>query len=158
MSGELAVLSVGEGDMKFSFDKAQPAEVIRARRVVADMLRRGYALLVEVERGGEKRFERVQRFDEATDSYVIADFDPQYDPSAPEIIAVRKEVESEQGQGAKATGAAETPVRDAAVAKPKRGRPLGSGKGRRSGVKGGGTRKIPAFSAKAIAVGRSAGG
>jgi len=39
--GEVAILSVGEGDTKLTFDKNNPAETIRAARIVGDMLRRG---------------------------------------------------------------------------------------------------------------------
>lgn len=41
-----------------------------------DMLRRGYALLVEREDG---KYQRVHEFDESTNEYIIADFDPEYD-------------------------------------------------------------------------------
>ncbi len=73
---ELSILNVGAGDVKVSFDKSNPAERIRACRIVKDMLRRGYALLVEVERDGKKAFERALDFDEDRAEYIIADFDP----------------------------------------------------------------------------------
>ena len=73
--GELSILNVGDGDTKITFDKRNVGETIRAKRIITDMLRRGYALVVEVERKGEKAYERVQAFDEKTDSYIIADFD-----------------------------------------------------------------------------------
>jgi hypothetical protein len=47
MSATVGILNVGTGDTKLVFDKDDPAECIRAARIVADMLRRGYALLVE---------------------------------------------------------------------------------------------------------------
>lgn len=46
--GQIGILNVGAGDTKISFDKNNPAERIRSARIVTDMLRRGYALLVEV--------------------------------------------------------------------------------------------------------------
>lgn len=70
--GTVAVLNIGEGDIKLTFDKDNPAECIRAARVVKDMLRRGYALLVEVSVDGEKKFMRAKDFDEAVCEYVIA--------------------------------------------------------------------------------------
>ena len=66
-AGSIAILNVGAGDTRLSFDKANPAEAIRAARIVKDMLRRGYALLVEVERDGQKKIiigdkgERIKR-------------------------------------------------------------------------------------------------
>src|SRR5213596_1727716 len=79
MSGYLEILNVGAGDIKISFDKDDPAELIRAGRMVRDMLHRGYALLVKE---GE-RWTRVREFDESTGEYVIADFAPE-EPGAPE--------------------------------------------------------------------------
>jgi len=73
--GVLEILNVQGGDVKITFDKDNVSEAIRARRIVTDMLRRGYALVVEVDRGGVKAYERVQKFDEARGEYIIADLD-----------------------------------------------------------------------------------
>lgn len=75
-AGSVAILNVGEGDTKLSFDPSNPAERIRAARIVKDMLRRGYALLVEVEVDGKKVHQRATDFREDVCEYVIADFDP----------------------------------------------------------------------------------
>lgn len=75
-SGKVAVLNVGAGDIKLSFDPKNPAERIRAARIVKDMLRRGCALLVEVERDGVKAYERALDFDESHCEYIVADYDP----------------------------------------------------------------------------------
>jgi hypothetical protein len=75
-TGTVGILNVGEGDTKLSFDPKNPIERIRAARIVKDMLRRGYVLLIEVDKGGEKVFTRAQEFDETVCEYVIADFDP----------------------------------------------------------------------------------
>ncbi len=74
--GTVGILNVGDGDTKLSFDPANPAERIRAARIVRDMLRRGYALLVEIEQGGEKVFTRATEFRDDVCEYVIADLDP----------------------------------------------------------------------------------
>lgn len=133
MSGTLSILNVGSGDTKLSFDKSNPAECIRAGRIVTDMLRRGYALLVEVERNGERAYERVQAFDPDTSEYIIADFDPlAAEPDSTETIPNGSEAQAAQ-EGA--TPEAEPPRR-------KRGRP----------------RRVPAERANAVAVARSAGG
>ncbi len=91
--GQVGILNVGTGDTKLSFDKSNPAERIRAARIVADMIRRGYALMVEVERDGVKAFQRVEKFDEEKCEYIIADFDPITAQQADET-----EVENEQSQ------------------------------------------------------------
>ncbi len=95
MKGEVGVLNVGAGDTKLSFDPSNPAERIRAARIVRDMLRRGYALLVEVETDGRKAFTRAIDFDENVCEYVIADFDP---VAAAEADAEEETHAQEQGQ------------------------------------------------------------
>jgi hypothetical protein len=74
----LNVLNVGAGDIKLSFDKSDPAERIRAARIVRDMLKRGYALLIETGRDNQNRpvYTRALDFDENTCEYIIADYDP----------------------------------------------------------------------------------
>jgi hypothetical protein len=77
VNGTLGILNVGAGDTKLTFDKNNPAERIRAARIVKDMLRRGYALLIEVDDGqGGRTHQRATDFDENTCEYIIADFDP----------------------------------------------------------------------------------
>ena len=134
MSGTVGVLSVGAGDTKLSFDPSNPAERIRAARIVRDMLRRGYALLVEVERDGVKRFERAIDFDESVCEYVIADFDP--------MAAQRADKEQPHGNDEQNPA----PRSDAPAEAPRRGR------GRPAKV------SVPAESTRAFAVARISGG
>ena len=42
MAGTLEILNVGAGDVVITFDKTNPAEQIRAKRIIKDMLKRGY--------------------------------------------------------------------------------------------------------------------
>lgn len=79
MTASVRILNVGAGDTKLTFDKDNPADCIRAARIVKDMLRRGYALLVQVppEKADDKpTYQRVMEFREDTYEYIIADFDP----------------------------------------------------------------------------------
>lgn len=138
--GTVGILNVGDGDTKLSFDPKNPVERIRAARVVRDMLRRGYALLVEVERDGVKQFERATDFREDTCEYVIADFDHTVDAEAPRIelkdqthASKHRETETNEAAGAVAQAAPR-----------KRGRPA--------------KRAIPADSTRAISVAPIAGG
>lgn len=87
MSGTLEILNVGRGDVKISYDSNDAAEAIRAKRIINDMLRRGYALLVEV----DGKHSRVKEFDEKAGEYVIADFDPEAEepPSAEEQVTAQ---------------------------------------------------------------------
>lgn len=70
MTGEVGILNVGAGDTKLSFNSDDPAETIRAGRIVKDMLQRGYALLVRTEDG---KYQRALDFDESVNEYIIAD-------------------------------------------------------------------------------------
>jgi hypothetical protein len=143
--GEVAILSVGEGDTKLTFDKSNPAETIRAARIVGDMLRRGYALLVEVEQpDGSKAFQRVKRFDEATNEYIIADFDPSVASYEPIPRGIAPEIPDEEAGQAEADRPAET-IAETPAPRP-RGRPRKD-------------KRIPATGpTRAVAVARSAGG
>jgi hypothetical protein len=73
MNGEVGILNVGAGDTKLTFDKSNPAERERAARIVADMLKRGYALLVQVgKKNGEPLYQRAKAFDPKTCEYIVA--------------------------------------------------------------------------------------
>lgn len=130
MTGTIAVLNVGTGDTKLSFDKNNPAERIRAARIVTDMIRRGYALLVDI--GGGK-FQRVQRFDEECCEYIIADFDP--------VTAAEADKEEQENEQAPSEGQAAPAQRKPA---------------KRGG--GGGKLSLKAEQTSAVAIPRRAGG
>lgn len=70
--GVLSVMNVGAGDLTVHFDPRFPDEVKRARKMVEDMLRAGYALVVREEDGTHSP---VQEFDPETCTYVVADMD-----------------------------------------------------------------------------------
>ncbi len=128
--GEIGILNIGAGDTKIVFDKNNPADLIRSARIVRDMLRRGYALLVEVvDPDGTKRYTRVHDFIEDTCEYVIADLDPE--------IAARED-EKDESSSAPA--------------------PTGPGRGNRPKQPNRGKRKLPAAGTTGVAVARSAGG
>ena len=138
MSGMVSILNVGEGDTKLTFDNKNPAETIRASRIVVDMIRRGYALLVEVgQPDGTKAFQRVKRFDETKNEYIIADFKPRAVGPEPQPEMDDEET-GETSPGSEAEVGAEAPPP------------------RKRGVKG--ERRIRASGARAVAVARSAGG
>ncbi|MCF8532416.1 MAG: hypothetical protein K9G48_05390 [Reyranella sp.] len=76
--GEVRILSVGAGDTKLTFDPSKPADRDRAAKVVTDMLKRGYAILVQVgERDGKPLFQRAESFDEKTCEYIIVGAPPE---------------------------------------------------------------------------------
>lgn len=134
--GAIGILNVGAGDTKLVFDKDNPAECIRAARIVTDMLRRGYALMIEVTVNGEKKTQRVYEFREDTFEYIIADLDP--------TTAAKADLEElhEQSSAAPAPWQAN---QEGAGSKSKKGR----------GVK---TKAVSAHGVSGIAIGRVAGG
>lgn len=139
--GEMGILNVGAGDTKLSFDKNNPAEVIRSARIVRDMIRRGYALIIQVppkKKGGAITYQRVDDFREETCEYIIADLDP-------EVAAAADAEEGRVEKGNQTTASAATPFAAAGEQAPKRGR----WRPRRA---------IPAASTSGVAVARSAGG
>lgn len=142
VNGQVGILNVGAGDTKLTFDKSNPAERIRAARIVKDMIRRGYALLIEVDDGnGGKTHQRAHDFDENTCEYIIADFDP---ITAATIDATEPRTGIDDGPAHSIVKSeAETPV--GAPAAPRRGP-------RRR------TKRIPAERAGGVAVARSSGG
>lgn len=73
MTGQVAILNVAAGDTKLSFDPKNPDEAARAARIVKDMIRRGFVLLIEVGRDDKgPMYRRALDFDETTSEYIIA--------------------------------------------------------------------------------------
>lgn len=151
MTGEVGVLSVGAGDTKLIFDPNNPQDMIRAARIVKDMLRRGYSLLVAVPGSDPLMYQRAYDFDENTCEYIIADMDStpiKEDPSVERTTIVGESITQvapdEAAKPAEATQEASLP--HAASGR------TGKGKGKR------GTKRVPASSTKATAVARTAGG
>lgn len=136
MSGTVGILNVGCGDTKLVFDKDNPADCIRAARIVRDMLRRGYALMVEVEENGKKLYRRVLEFREDRYEYIIADLDP--------LVAQKEDAKE-------ATDVQEPAETEAAPATQGAEKPAPRHKGRR-------TKAISATAAKGVAIARTAGG
>ena len=61
------VLNTGHGDFELRFDPNKPDEVQKAKEIITDMLKRGYAIFV---RQG-KEFQRVRKFDVEKNVYII---------------------------------------------------------------------------------------
>jgi hypothetical protein len=71
--GSLRCLNVAGGDIKISFDTNNAGEAIRAKRIITEMMKRGYALLIEGKGG---KYQRAKGFDAKVGEYIIADYDP----------------------------------------------------------------------------------
>lgn len=70
MNGSISVLNIGKGDIKITFDKNDPIESERAKRIIMDMLRRGYSIFL---RDADNKLHKVETFDPETECYIIAD-------------------------------------------------------------------------------------
>jgi len=69
-AGTLEVLNCGEGHLEIKVTEKNRAEIERARRIIGDMLRRGYAIFVE---GKDGKMTRVRKFKPSTMTYIIAE-------------------------------------------------------------------------------------
>lgn len=71
--GSVGILNVGAGDTKLTFDSSNPDEVKRSARIVKDMIRRGFVLLIEVGKNDKGPiYQRAHDFDENTAEYIVA--------------------------------------------------------------------------------------
>lgn len=65
--GSLEILTSGIGHLKITFDKANPGEVERAKKIIEDMLRQSFTILVE----HEGTTSRVKKFDPEREVYIV---------------------------------------------------------------------------------------
>lgn len=86
-TGMLSVLNVGAGDIEVRFNPHQPEELDRAVRMLQDMQRRGYAILVKQDDGS---YVRAEGIDPTRAVYIISG-----EPAAVLAPAVVTEAEGE---------------------------------------------------------------
>lgn len=131
MDGSIGILNVGAGDTKLTFDPEKSEERKRAAAAVTEMLKLGFAILVQVgEKDGKPLFTRAEAFDPETCEYIIIGTPPE------EIDIPGKTVEGADKPGAGLGN----------------GQPLKGKRGRQPKV------RVPAHSTRAVSVARSAGG
>lgn len=71
ITGSLSVPSVGRGHLEISFTEGDAVQEEQARRVIEDMLKRGYSLFIHDETDPKKLI-KVRHFDAKHMRYVIA--------------------------------------------------------------------------------------
>lgn len=76
----LDILNAGKGHVEVRFDNNDPLEIERAKRIITDMLKRGYVLFIE---GKGKELTRVKSFDQVKGVYLIADLGEQAEAIEP---------------------------------------------------------------------------
>jgi hypothetical protein len=91
MQGQLGILNVGTGDTKLTFDAKNPVERARAAGIVKDMLKRGFAIMVEVGmKDGKPLYQRAESFDPNTCEYIIAGGPDEHIDLGIEVPAAKK--------------------------------------------------------------------
>ncbi len=73
--GMLEILSVGRGDIKISLDHNNPEDVENARKLIEELLTKGYGVFVETDKG----LSRVRKFNPKRMTYSIMEFVDQID-------------------------------------------------------------------------------
>lgn len=134
MKPGLDILNTGHGHAEVHFDNNDPIELERGKRIIEDMLRRGYLLFIE---GDDGKVVRVESFCAKTGRYIIGDC---------ALYAGAEPLHSEP----EAPNPAQTEER------PSTGEftPIKRGRGRPRKTKG----AVPMEKVRATAMGRSAGG
>lgn len=96
----LAILNVGAGDTKLSFDKSKPVERERAARIVTDMLKRGYAILVEVgKKNGKPLYQSATGFDPKTCEYLVVGLPPEIELDIAEATGLDRPIKNKARGG-----------------------------------------------------------
>lgn len=103
--GMLEVLSVGKGDIKLTVGGDDPDEIAKAKRVIDEMLRKGYGIFVETDAG----LRRVKKFNAKRMTYVIAEVaDEPADTPAPAQRGRKKAEKEVPVAGSRATAIGRT--------------------------------------------------
>ena len=98
--GMLEVLSVGKGDINLSIDPSKPEDVDNARKMIEEMLRKGYGIFLEDSIG---RLRRVKKFNPKRMEYVISEV-VEYAEEKPRGKRTRDKAVPVAGSKAKAIG------------------------------------------------------
>lgn len=81
----IRVLNVGEGDLNIKFDKTNAQERANAKKIVTDLLRQGFAIMVQAGEGEKgPLFRRVKAFDADTNEYIVMGTPSDISDAAPE--------------------------------------------------------------------------
>lgn len=70
MKPGIDILNTGKGHAEVNFSIEDPIEMERGKRIITDMLRRGYLLFIH---GDDGKMVRVESFCEKTGRYIIGD-------------------------------------------------------------------------------------
>lgn len=102
--GQVSVLNVGAGDISVTFNSLDEAEGRKAVRMLTDMVRRGYAVCLQLPDG---TYQRVTEVDAAHGRYVVQI--PEADP-LPDGMAEEPERTRRRGKAARKTRSVSQPI------------------------------------------------
>lgn len=122
MDNGLSILNVSEGDTKLSFDPNKPIERERAARIVTDMLKRGYAILIHTG-GPHGKPVRATGFDPNTCEYLIEGLSAHEEDEIARIMSGDSKGKKKRGRPARVPAATASAI---AVARTARGCSPGS--------------------------------
>lgn len=128
------ILNCGTGHTEVRIDRSNPIEIARAKRVIMDMLRRGYVLFVE---GADGTLIRVENFDAEKGVYIIGDLGEPPASASPMPLQVTQE---------------SVPLPDPLIIHPPGEKPQRRGRGRPRKT------EVPMDQVRTTAIARTAGG
>lgn len=108
LAGVLDVLSIGKGDLRLVVGGDAPEEIEKARRIIEQMLKAGYAIFVETDAGPK----RVKKFNAHRMTYLVSEIPEETEPepaAKPRGRPKKKAVETDVPvAGSKATAVGRT--------------------------------------------------
>lgn len=104
--GVLEVLSIGKGDLKLTIGGDDPEDTEKARKLIEEMLHKGYSIFVETDKGPT----RVKRFNPKRMTYIISEIVDEDTPQATKAKRTppRKRTTSVPVSGSRATAVGRT--------------------------------------------------
>ena len=100
-SGGLDILNVGLGDLKVRWNPLDAADRAKAKKMIQDLMRQGYAILIEEPDGSYKR---ATRFDPDRDCYIVTEVVRGEEQSAEASETTTEESEAGSSRRAKPRG------------------------------------------------------
>lgn len=101
--GMLEVLSIGKGDLKLMLDGSSPDDVEKAKALIEEMLRKGYSIFVETDKGPV----RVKKFNPKRMTYIVGD-EPEEGAAAPVPSPKKRKERQVPVSGSRATAVGRT--------------------------------------------------
>lgn len=152
--GVLEVLSIGKGDLKLTLDGKNPEDVDRARKLIEEMLAKGYSIFVE----GDDGPVRVKRFNPKRMTYIISELVEEEAPAEAQCPSCHKRLAAPKYDLSSGAWPRHRVSRGNSAFCPQEGQPLDAPAVPRDERTRKRERHVPVAGSRATAVGRTAGG